>query len=159
MKNISPPGRFLLSGVPEGHDAQVLVELLRGPDAANLHIHVARDAARLASMHDALSFFAPNLEIAVFPAWDCLPRSCFRQTESVSTDRYVDTSFVAQITEKRSIIILTTVNAIVQRVPSRAVIRSVLKSPEVGGRVDLGDLGSSLLKMVMIVGNCARTRW
>ena len=143
MKNISSPGRILLSGVPEGHDAQVLVEVLRSPDVADVHIHVARDAARLASMHDALSFFAPNLEIAVFPAWDCLPYDRVSPNRESVAAR-IDTLtrlLLRKITEKPSIIILTTVNAIVQRVPSRAVIRSVLKSLEVGGRVDLDELG------------------
>ena len=36
-------------------------------------VHVARDDARLAAMRAALRFFAPELPVLAFPAWDCLP--------------------------------------------------------------------------------------
>ena len=36
-------------------------------------LHVARDDARLAAMRAALRFFAPELPVLAFPAWDCLP--------------------------------------------------------------------------------------
>jgi transcription-repair coupling factor (superfamily II helicase) len=36
-------------------------------------IHVARDDKRLAALRAALAFFAPDLAVLEFPAWDCLP--------------------------------------------------------------------------------------
>ena len=36
-------------------------------------LHVARDANRLATLEDALPFFAPDVEVLSFPAWDGVP--------------------------------------------------------------------------------------
>ena len=72
-KPLPAQGRYLLSGVPEGYDARVLVDALNSPCATPFHLHVARDAGRLAALDEGLAFFAPELELVVFPAWDCLP--------------------------------------------------------------------------------------
>ena len=34
---------------------------------------MARDGQRLERLQDGLRFFAPEREVLVFPAWDCLP--------------------------------------------------------------------------------------
>ncbi len=34
---------------------------------------ICRDGPRMAMLHRALSFFAPDTEVLEFPAWDCLP--------------------------------------------------------------------------------------
>ena len=61
-------------GVPEGQDARVLADLAREKMAKDsVIVHVALDDARCESLHDALTFFAPDVEIVRFPAWDCLP--------------------------------------------------------------------------------------
>ena len=65
-KSLSTKGRYLLSGVPEGYDARVLIDALNALDATPVHIHVARDAERLAAMQDALAFFAPDLNVIGF---------------------------------------------------------------------------------------------
>ena len=60
---------ILMSGAPEGFDATVVQKEALSGGA----IHVARDAGRLQAMRAALAFFAPDLPVFVFPAWDCLP--------------------------------------------------------------------------------------
>ena len=65
------PGRFTLSGVPEGRDALALADLRAASDVDILY--VARDDARLTAMAEALAVFAPEATPLIFPAWDCLP--------------------------------------------------------------------------------------
>ena len=36
-------------------------------------MHIAVDDVRAATLRELLTFFAPDIEIAWFPAWDCLP--------------------------------------------------------------------------------------
>ena len=36
-------------------------------------VYVARDDVRMATMRDAVARLAPNVSLAVLPAWDCLP--------------------------------------------------------------------------------------
>ena len=65
------PGRLVVGGCPEGFDAHHLVETVTRAEGPV--IHVARDDARLAALRASIRFFAPQLPILTFPAWDCLP--------------------------------------------------------------------------------------
>ena len=73
MKSERPltPGRLIVGGCPEGYDARVLAGTLAR--AGGPILHVARDGAGLAAMRAALGFFAPEVPVLTFPAWDCLP--------------------------------------------------------------------------------------
>ena len=73
---LSPAGRLTLAGVPEGHDALVLADAARAAAkrlGAVPILHIAREDARLATLADALAFFAPDVAVLALPAWDCLP--------------------------------------------------------------------------------------
>ena len=59
-----------VSGTPEGFDAKLLVA---EAEKAGAVLHIARDDKRLAMMRASLQFFAPDLPVFAFPAWDCLP--------------------------------------------------------------------------------------
>ena len=65
------PGRLLVGGCPEGFDARYLAGIVAR--AGGPVVHVARDDARLSAMRASLRFFAPELPMLAFPAWDCLP--------------------------------------------------------------------------------------
>ena len=68
---IAEKGRHIIGGVPEGYRALVISDLARFH--GDRCVYVARDAGALASLSRALGFFAPDLPIVEFPAWDCLP--------------------------------------------------------------------------------------
>ena len=67
---LTKPGTLTIAGAPEGYDALLLGRLAT---ARGTILHVARDDARAARLAEALGFFAPDVEVVVFPAWDCLP--------------------------------------------------------------------------------------
>ena len=66
------------AGVPDGAEGLVIADLARtiaagkNPPAISLAV-ICRDGARMAVLSRALSFFAPDIEVLEFPAWDCLP--------------------------------------------------------------------------------------
>ncbi len=73
------PGRALtLAGIADGAEGLVLADLARAiaarakPPAISLAV-VCRDGPRMATLSRALAFFAPDIEVLEFPAWDCLP--------------------------------------------------------------------------------------
>ena len=143
-KPLPAQGRYLLSGVPEGYDARVLVDALNAPCATPFHVHVARDAGRLAALQDGLAFFAPELDLVVFPAWDCLPYDRVSPNPEIVAgriDALARLSAMDASQRQRPLVVLTTVNAVVQRVPSRDVIGEASSSFQIGSRVDLEDLG------------------
>src|SRR5262249_54498886 len=60
-------------GVPEGRDALLRGELARRAANGVPILHIARDANRLVTLEDALAFFAPDVTVLTFPAWDGVP--------------------------------------------------------------------------------------
>src|SRR6185369_7676821 len=63
------PGQTLtLAGVADGAEGFALAAKSTSSVAV-----VCRDGARMAALARALAFFAPDVEILTFPAWDCLP--------------------------------------------------------------------------------------
>src|SRR5436309_13318685 len=72
-------GRTLtLSGVADGAEGLIVADLARAVAAkpntpATSLLVICRDGPRLAQLARALAFFAPEIEVNEFPAWDCLP--------------------------------------------------------------------------------------
>ncbi len=113
-------GRVPVSGVPQGLDALLLPDVARaiGP---RVLVHVALDDQRLAVLHDQLDFFAPDLDILRFPAWDCLPYDRVSPSADVVARRLATLVRLAKpITQP--LILLTTVNAVLQRTVGRDMI-------------------------------------
>jgi transcription-repair coupling factor (superfamily II helicase) len=101
-------------GAPEGWDAFLLAR--RRAEAAGPVVHVTRDDARMARLAEALAFVQPEAEILRFPAWDCLPYDRVSPNPVLVAERVAS---LTRLLEKpaRPRIVLTTVNALVQRVP------------------------------------------
>lgn len=113
---LARPGRWLLGGVPEGQDARVLAALaLREPGRGLMH--VCRDDARLAALEAALRFFAPDLDVAVLPAWDCQPYDRVSPNAEIVARRMDTLGRLAAMPAARPWLLLTTANAALQRLP------------------------------------------
>src|SRR3981081_528844 len=73
------PGRALtFANVAEGAEGLVISDLARAiaarPKARAVSLAVVcRDGARMQQLARALEFFAPDLPVLQFPAWDCQP--------------------------------------------------------------------------------------
>ncbi len=123
-------GAAIASGVPEGLDAAVLGTLARhlaseaAGNAGKPILHIARDGQRLATLEDALAFFAPEVKRLSFPAWDGVPYDRVAPNAEIIASRVAT---LAELAEHRGgddetpLIVLTTVNAVLQRVPSHEI--------------------------------------
>ena len=134
---------LILSGVPEGFDALVLVQRVQdsaGETAPGLILHIARDDRRLASLETAFKFYAPKVRLLSFPAWDTVPYDRISPNSEIVAKRISTLSRLAVGTRKEPAIVLTTVNAVLQRVPSREFFRRSLKTLAAGQRADMGQL-------------------
>ncbi|GFE50274.1 transcription-repair-coupling factor [Roseobacter cerasinus] len=141
---MAPPKHITISGVPEGFDARVLLQELetRGQPI----LHVARDDKRLAAMRAALRFFAPDMPVVVFPGWDCLPYDRVSPNADISAQRMATLAGLVHGMPER-FILLTTLNAAMQRVPARATLQDAAFSARVGDRVDEVALRAFLVRM------------
>jgi transcription-repair coupling factor (superfamily II helicase) len=119
-------------GAPEGWDAVLLARRLR--EHAGPLLHVARDDSRMARLAEALAFFAPHAEVLTFPAWDCLPYDRVSPNAELVSERVAT---LARLLEpaRSPRIVLTTVNALVQRVPPAEVFRGASRTLAQGGTV------------------------
>jgi transcription-repair coupling factor (superfamily II helicase) len=130
-ERLSPGRPILLSGVADGAEGLVVADLARsvaaragGAPAPAISVAVVcRDGERMAMLARALGFFAPDIEILEFPAWDCLPYDRASPHAAMVAQRMQALSRLARVKGRdRPAIVLTTVNAILQRVPPRETI-------------------------------------
>ena len=115
-------GRWTLAGLPEGADALVLAELARTTGGQDI-LHVARDGQRLERLQDGLRFFAPEREVLVFPAWDCLPYDRLSPHPDIVAERLETLARLAAPKKPGAParIILASAGAALQRVPPRSL--------------------------------------
>jgi transcription-repair coupling factor (superfamily II helicase) len=124
--------RILMGGAPEGFDARMLVrELGRGVPV----VHVARDDKRAEAMRAALAVMAPEVAVLDFPAWDCLPFDRVSPNPEISARRMATLAVLADGLPE-PFVLLTTLNAATQKVPTRDVVRAASFRARVGDRVD-----------------------
>ena len=83
-----------LAGLARGAQPLVLADLARaahglgtGGGKSGRAVFIAPDDAAMRSITDAAHFFAPELEVLEFPAWDCLPYDRSSPALSVSARR------------------------------------------------------------------------
>ena len=134
---------MIASGVPEGLDALLLGELARQTPRGAPILHIARDANRLVTLEDAIAFFAPDVTVLTFPAWDGVPYDRVAPNADTIARRIATLS---ELTHREtagntsSLIALTTVNAVVQRVPPRAFIAASSMRLAAGNAVSMQKL-------------------
>ncbi|HET6182788.1 MAG TPA: transcription-repair coupling factor [Acetobacteraceae bacterium] len=119
-------------GAPEGWDAFLLAR--RRAEFAGPVLHVARDDARMARMAEALAFIAPEAELLRFPAWDCLPYDRVSPNPTLVSERIATLGRLLE-PARGPRIVLTTVNALVQRVPPRAAFRGTMLDLRLGSEL------------------------
>ena len=140
---MADPKHITVSGAPEGYDAQLIIaELSKGAPV----LHVARDDKRLAAMQAALAFFAPDVPVFTFPAWDCLPYDRVSPNTDISAARMATLAgLVHGMPEK--FILLSTLSAATQRLPARSLLREAAFKATVGNRMDEEALRQFLVRM------------
>ena len=135
--------RVIFSGVPEGFDGRVIADITktaRTDDQPGLHLHVARDDRRLEELQAAVAFFAPEISVMPFPSWDTVPYDRTSPNAEIVSRRITTLGRLAIGGRKKPTLIITTVNAILQRVPPRSFVRGAVKSIVPGQRLDPADL-------------------
>jgi len=140
--DLTKPCRVTLGRAPTGHDVRVLAELASRTQGAPL-LYVALDDMRVAVVADALAFFAPLCEVLPFPAWDCLPYDRISPHADIISERIATLSRL-QKPFKQPCIILTTVNAIVQKTLPAEVLRAATLAAAVGDTLSIDKLRAYL---------------
>jgi transcription-repair coupling factor (superfamily II helicase) len=139
-------GQLSFAHAPDGLDALVIADLARqlaktNRDAPAALLHIARERTRMHDMERALAFFAPDIDVLSFPAWDVLPYDRASPNSAISAQRMTTLARLARTKQgDKPRIVLTTANAAVQRVASRKQIAAQSLSVAPGNAVDLDGL-------------------
>ncbi|GGB08882.1 transcription-repair coupling factor [Allosediminivita pacifica] len=136
--------KITIGGAPEGFDARLVLDEV--DKAGGPVVHVARDDRRLAAMADALAFFAPDMPVLRFPAWDCLPFDRVSPNADISAARMATLAGLAHGGPKH-FVLLTTLSAAMQRIPARDVLREAAFTARVGDRIDEQALRNFLVRV------------
>jgi transcription-repair coupling factor (superfamily II helicase) len=117
-----------LMGVADGAQGLVIADLARAlgarPEAPAVSLVVlCRDGPRMAALGRALGFFAPDVTVLEFPAWDCLPYDRVSPHAAFVAQRMTALSCLARVKGRdRPSVLLTSINAALQRVPARKFV-------------------------------------
>ena len=133
-----------LSRVPDGAEGLVIGDLARDAGARDGRpalLVICRDGLRMQRLEAQLAFFAPDVHALSLPSWDCRPYDRVSPNSVVVARRMTTLSHLATPRErKKPVVVLTTVNAAAQRVPTRDVVAKETFAAVAGGRADMGDL-------------------
>ncbi|OIQ32055.1 MAG: transcription-repair coupling factor [Alphaproteobacteria bacterium MedPE-SWcel] len=135
---------IVMGGAPEGFDARLILRELDRSDAPVLHI--ARDDKRMEAMRAALRFFAPSVPVVVFPGWDCLPYDRVSPNADISAARMATLAGLVHGMPQQ-FIVLTTLNAAMQRIPARDVLKEAAFTARVNSRINEEALRKFLVRM------------
>ena len=133
---------LVIGSAPEGFDAALILrEHARGAAV----IHVARDDKRAEAVRAALAFHDPSAPVLMFPAWDCLPYDRVSPHSDISAARMSVLAALAHGLVGAPILV-TTLSAITQRVPARAVLQGASFIATAGQRIDETALRAFLVR-------------
>jgi transcription-repair coupling factor (superfamily II helicase) len=141
------PGRALtLSNVADGGEGLIVADLARAiaakRDAPAVSVMmVCRDDQRMAQLARTLEFFAPDITRLEFPAWDCQPYDRVSPHAGVVTRRMTTLSRLSRLRgNDRPLVLLTTINAVLQRVPARELVATQALSAMPGNVLRMDDI-------------------
>ena len=125
-------GRLTVTGAPAGYDAYVAAEAARRRGGPVLFVALDDEAAENATR--AIRFFAPGSTILSFPAWDCLPYDRVSPKPDIESARL--STLAALALGCGPCVIVTTINAALQRVPPKDWIAKASFAAKTGADVD-----------------------
>ncbi|WP_274629074.1 transcription-repair coupling factor [Arvimicrobium flavum] len=138
-------GLFTLDGVADGYEAFALAQISKEIAADRPMIFVARDGQKLPQLIEALAFVAPDLPVLDFPAWDCLPYDRVSPGADAAARR-LDAlgAMIALARAPHRALVLTTANALLQRIPPAEIIDAQTFRAKPGNQIDMKALTARL---------------
>jgi len=131
------PPAVTVDNVPDGMEGDVLATLAHAKDTPV--VFVARDGHRQKEAEQALAFYGPDVAVIRLPAWDCMPYDRASPSAVVQARRTASLAALATGV-KGSAVVMTTANAILQRVPAPQTVRDGVRVHAAGADVPMNDV-------------------
>ncbi|MGU3401141.1 transcription-repair coupling factor [Brucellaceae bacterium D45D] len=136
---------IVIDGVADGFEAFALARLSDEVGAGGPILYIVRDGQRIADLEQVLGFAAPDLPVLHLPAWDCLPYDRVSPGADASARRLAALGALAALKKQpHQAIILTTANAVLQKLPPQAAIAEQVISARPGNQLKMDELTQRL---------------
>ena len=145
-KILSAAKPMTLAGAPAGFLPWLAADLARAAPTKSKGaraVFVAPDEAAMRALADAATYFAPELEVLTFPAWDCLPYDRSSPSLRYTAERLATLHALQRPADKPQLLV-TTVNAATQRTLTPFRVRQLVARLAAGERIDLNRLTALL---------------
>src|SRR6478609_2874912 len=133
--------QLTLAGAPAGFLPWLMADLARA--AKGRAVFIAPDEAAMRAVTDTAHYFAPELDIVTFPAWDCLPYDRAAPSLRVQSERLAGLAALQRKTDKPQLVV-TTATAAIQRTLTPFRIRQLAATLAPGERIDRDALAELL---------------
>ncbi|AGA64673.1 LOW QUALITY PROTEIN: Transcription-repair coupling factor [Liberibacter crescens BT-1] len=133
-----------IANAPSGIEAFLLAEIVQ---YKNYVAYISSDERQLTHLKKILSFTAPEVQVLTLPAWDCLPYDRISPSRHISASRL--STFFHLLSYKKTqkpIIVLTTVNAMMQKSISPEIVKNCQFSLRRGDQINLTNIAEKLEK-------------
>lgn len=138
--------RTTIANIAAGQEALILAQLCSSEKAGKGLVHICSNAQQLAGIEESLSFFAPWLEMVTLPAWDCLPYDRVSPSTQIIASRIEALTRISNCgKDAKPLLVLTTSNAVLQRLVPSSVLKAQQFSMSPGNRVDMDKLVERLV--------------
>jgi len=142
-KILSATAPLTLAGLARGAQPLVLADLARA--AKGRAVFIAPDEAAMQGIVDSAAYFAPELEVIAFPAWDCLPYDRASPALSISARRLAALHRLQAKSDAPQLLV-TTINAVLQRVLTPFRIRESVRLLKPGMEIGRESLIALLMR-------------
>ncbi len=121
-----------LSGVAAGFIPLLLADMARA--AKGRAIFIAPDETMMRSLAETVPYFAKEVEVIQFPAWDCLPYDRASPSLAITSERMATLQALQQ-PFKNSQLLVTTIGAIIQKTISPFRVRQTGEVLKIGHNI------------------------
>ena len=142
----SPSEPVLIGDVPDGAEAFLAADIAL--ETGKPILFVARDDKRLARAASLFKFRLPEAEILRFPAWDCLPYDRVSpKADLIATRLATLARLIRPASKGRPRVVVTGINALMQRVPHPDFIRKLSLTLRPGQEIGFEEVQQRLLNL------------
>jgi transcription-repair coupling factor (superfamily II helicase) len=149
LKNITKSTSVI--SVDDNSTGFILAKLVEN-SASNQFLHIATNDKEADILKQQVEFFANDLiknqqlEILSFPAWDCLPYDRVSPKQTIITSRINCLHKLVKKSSNKRILVITTINAVLQKTIPLALIKNLGFQIEIGDEISIDLLAKSLIE-------------
>lgn len=102
-------------------------------------LYIASDGVSLAQTASLLRFMFPEVNVLEFPAWDTVPYDRVSPNSTIVAKRVDTLSQIVFCTSKKPLVVVTSIGAILQKLPPAKIFKNARKTIKVGSTLNFDD--------------------